>query len=499
MTRIFFRFDLEFTYHAHAMATWLKRDFGLTDASFGGMVDGRLYHRFLVEGQSDIAYEHVGLNQDLLWRARTEPPDMDYLRRMERELDVDSLWRLLDAERWIPDYTYEQVLSAMTLFLKFYEREFTECRPDAVIGFATATMYGLACYYMARHFDIPFLEVMSTRLRERFVVEDSVTGQEFRHVDERFRELLAGRDDQSLIPAASDYIKRFRSQPRAADGLQRAMQITGSRTSLHPRRLLSLARVSYWYYFGHYRHDPEQVHPAKQTVETLRLVARRRRLIAGGYFERPRLGERFAYYALHLQPEMSTMIQAPFWQDQLALIENIARSLPLDVRLYVKEHAPMVGVRPLSYYERIKAIRNVRLVDPALSSIDLIRDSELVVTITGTVGFEALLIGRPVITFGQVFYNAVPCVQRCRAIEDLPVIIRSVLERSPHDDRQVAAYVAALLDESVRIDGDELYVPTIPYEVIREGSVAREMYRGFVRALRRFGVLDVEGSRVRPV
>ncbi len=470
------------------MSKWLIRDFGFDDTSFSGIVDGRLYHDFLLNKQRDIKYQRIGLNQDILWRAQTEPPDMAFLARMERELGVDTLWRLRDAERWIPHYTYEQVLSAMTLMLKYFEREFTENRPDAVFGFTTATMYGLACFYMAHRFGIPCFEMTNTRLRERYVIEDQAAGTEFPHVNARYAELMAGRDDQSLLPEAKRYIERFREAPARADGMKRVLEISSSRGSLHVRRLWSLARITYWYYFGHYKNDPEQLHPLKQVLDTLRLVVRQRRL-RSGVFERPLPGERYAYYPMHLQPEATTAVLSPFWVDQLALIENLARSLPVGMRLYVKEHMPMLGYRPHRDYERLKGIPNVRLMHPGLSPHDLIRNAEIVLTITGTAGIEALLLGTRVITFGDVFYNVVPRIRRCRAIGDLPTMIRETLAAPLGDDEQVAAFVAILLDESVIINGDELSVPTRTSEEIERSDLAYALYTGFVRALRRSGIL----------
>lgn len=483
--KIFFYFDLEFTYYGHAMATWFKRDLGMADADLRGIVVGRLYHDFL-HRQTDIAYQDLGLYQDLLWRALTEPPDIDYLRRIESELEIPSIWLLFDADRSIKDFTYEQALSAMTIFLRYYEEEFTKHRPDAVISFTNASLSAAACYLMARRLEIPYLEMTSTRIPRRYVIGEHQTGARFDAVERRYRELVQGAGDPRLIADARSYLARFRDRPSPPDGMQQVLRIASKAASVHPRRLVGLARITAWYYFGPYRKDVTVRHPLGQAVDVLSMAVRRRRISAERYFrDPPPTGERYAYFALHYQPEMTTMVLAPFWQDQLTLVENIARSLPPGLRLYVKEHLPMLGSRPLGYYDRLRKIPNVRLVSPSLSSLELARGAEIVLTITGTVGWEALLLERPVVTFGRVFYNAVECVQKCRAIEDLPAMIRSCLARSPHDERQVEAYVAALLAESFEFDGEVLWDPSRPYESVRDSSGAQTMYRGYRRALER--------------
>lgn len=480
---LYFRFDLEFTYHGHAFATWLKRDRGLDDRSFRGMVGGRLYHHFLTHVQRDVSYAHLVTYQDLMWRAQTEPPDLEFLKRMEHELDVDTLWHLFGADRSIQNWSYTQALSAMTIFLRYFWDEFTENRPDAVISFTTANLSGLACYYVAKRFGIPYIEFATTRLYQRALVNVEPF-HEFPEVASRYRHLLDAPADRPSVLEADAYIRRFRAAPRSPDGVNRARQILHKSTSIHPRRLVGWLRVNYWWYFGHYRKDVVTDPPVKQAVDVIRMKVRQRRMARAGFFEMSR-DEPYALFALHHQPEMTTMIFAPFWQDQLTLVENIARSLPVGMRLYVKEHVPMLGMRPISYYERLRRIPNVVLVEPYSSSLELARRAALVLTITGTIGIESLLLGRPLVTFGRIFYNAVDGVRKVRAIEDLPEAIRDVIREGPVPDRHVRAYVAALLEESFHFDAEQLWDPTRPYESVRDAPATRMLYDAYLRVLDR--------------
>lgn len=483
--KLYFRFDLEYTYHCHAMATWLKRDRGMRDEDFRGMVAGRLYHHFLTSIQRDIRYPYLSTYQDLMWRAQTEPPDHEFLARMERELGVDTLWRLVDADRSIQHFTYDQALSAMTIFLKYFWAELTEHRPDAVVSFVSANLSALACYFIARRLGIPYLEFQTARLYRRALVSTEPFN-EFPLIVDRYREYLAGRGDSGPFEQARSYVEAFRSAPWAPDGVLRARQITGKSMSLHPRRLIGWLRVNYWWYFGHYRKDIATDPPMKMARDVVRANLSLRTLRRPGAFERDLpSGEPYAYFPLHFQPEMTTMVLAPFWQDQPSLIENVARSLPLGVRLYVKEHVPMLGLRPLGYYERLRRIPNVRLVDPYCSSLALTRGAAVVLTLTGTAGFEAVLLGRPVVTFGRIFYNALDAVQKCRSVEDLPGIIRSCLAERPSDDAQLHAFVAALIEGSFEFDAEQLQDPTRPYESIRDAESTRLLYQAYLALLDR--------------
>lgn len=487
--KLFFLFNLDFTYYGHALASRWKRELGLGDEAFRGLVVGRLYWDFL-QKQKDIRYEGIMLEQDMLWSARSQPPDMEFLAWAEGQLsEVDTLWRLRDADRSLGEFDHDQMLSAMSVFLKYFFAEFTHHRPDAVIGFTISSLSALACYYVARHLSIPYLEMQSTRIRSRSVIAERMTQSELPRVDAAFRRILAGQDqDPAIVRAGTDFVRAFRERPTTPDGQARAVKISSKTTSLHPRRLIGLARITWWYYFGPYKRDVDVPHPARQARDALRMGLRLRRVLRGDLFELPRRGERYAFYALHQQPEMTTMILAPFWQDQLTLVENIARSLPLGMWLYVKEHIPMLGVRPIEYYERLRRVPNIRLIDPFKSSLQLIRDASVVTVIAGTVGWEALLLGVPVITFGQVFYNALPNVRKCRAIEDLPRLIRECLAESVQDPSFIEAYVAAILVDSFDFDLDQLYDPSRSYESIRDSKEAATMAREYGRALAIAGV-----------
>jgi len=483
--KLYFRFDLEFTYTFHAFAIWLKRDRQLRDEDFRGMVLGRLYYDYLANVQTDIRYPHLSTYQDLMWRAQTEPADREFLTRMEKTLDVDTLWRIFDSDRSIQHFSNEQALSALTIFLKYFIEEFTTHRPDAVISFVTGNVSALACYYVARHLGIPYLEFVATRLQRRALVTTSPMN-DFPEVEERYREFLAGRGDPESLREAEAYLAAFRTRPLSPDGLARFRALHERSVKLSPRRFLGWLRINYWWYFSHYRHDIATDPPIRQALNVLRMKLRQRKLRQPGFFERSLpADEPYVYFPLHYQPELTTMVLAPFWQDQPSVIANIARSLPLGIRLYVKEHVPMLGLRPVDYYDRLRAIPNVRLIDPYLSSLDLIQKSELVITITGTAGFEAALLRRPVIAFSDIFYNAMPGVQRCRAPEDLPGFIREALASPPADDRQVLAYVAALLDDTFEFDMDDLGFPERPFESVRDAPSTQRLYDAYMRVFNR--------------
>lgn len=116
-------------------------------------------------------------------------------------------------------------------------------------------------------------------------------------------------------------------------------------------------------------------------------------------------GGGYYIYPIHYQPEASTVIGSPYYFDQLSVIKNLAFSMPAGVSLYVKEHVSNIGFPSISFYRALQQLPNVVLVSPNANMKSFIRNSKGVITLTGTAGFEALLLGKPAYHFGDAFYT----------------------------------------------------------------------------------------------
>jgi len=113
----------------------------------------------------------------------------------------------------------------------------------------------------------------------------------------------------------------------------------------------------------------------------------------------------FVLFLLHKQPESSINVQGTPFCNQVEIIRALARTLPLDHDLYVKEHIVALPHRPFGFYAELKRIPGVCLITPFADTFDLMKHSTLVVTITGTAAFEATLLGRPAATIAPVYFE----------------------------------------------------------------------------------------------
>lgn len=115
--------------------------------------------------------------------------------------------------------------------------------------------------------------------------------------------------------------------------------------------------------------------------------------------------EPFLLYPMHFHPESSTSILAGTYLDEYEVIRNIAFNLPQGMKLYVKDHISAWGYPSLVFYNKVRKLPNVRLLHPNAPTKLLIKQSLAVITLTSTVGYEAVLLGKKVFMFGKVFYD----------------------------------------------------------------------------------------------
>lgn len=116
--------------------------------------------------------------------------------------------------------------------------------------------------------------------------------------------------------------------------------------------------------------------------------------------------KKYVYFALHLQPEMTTDTLGGRYYDQCLAIKQLSQIIPDDWRIVVKENPKQTYyMRDAEFFKRIKSIPKVLLVGKDVETYKLIEFSQFVSTITGTVGWEAISGGKCALVFGLAWYR----------------------------------------------------------------------------------------------
>lgn len=144
----------------------------------------------------------------------------------------------------------------------------------------------------------------------------------------------------------------------------------------------------------------------------------------------------FVLYAFQNEPEFSVQMRCKEFNDQGAIIRQLALSLPAGVRLVIKEHT-WLGSHSIAFYRDLVSLPNVIMAHPEVRAIDLVPDALVTASLGSTVTLEAAFHGKPAIIFNERSEFAfLPSVRVVRALEELPAVIRQLQN---WDERQADA------------------------------------------------------------
>jgi hypothetical protein len=174
------------------------------------------------------------------------------------------------------------------------------------------------------------------------------------------------------------------------------------------------------------------------------VVQRSRAWVSRSLHGTPEPTRPYVYFPLHVTDDFKVKRVIPHCVDQAYLIEQVSDALPQGMDVVLKEHPVSVGRNPLSFLRRLVHRPNVRLVDPRSSSHELIRGSRAVAVISSTVGLEALLHGKPVLTMGQPFYGGYGVTVDVDSFRELRGKVAEVLHYRPDRERTLQVLHAAM-------------------------------------------------------
>lgn len=156
--------------------------------------------------------------------------------------------------------------------------------------------------------------------------------------------------------------------------------------------------------------------------------------------------EQYVFFPLQYAQESRVTVRAPAYYDLPWILEYLSRSLPHGYELVVKDHPHQVGSLPLDAMRAIS--RHSKALDPHMNAHDIVRNADAVVTLNNTVGYEALVHGKPVVTLGSAFYDGAGYSFSLDDIETLPGVVKEAIVSSGLDEENVIIFAHRIIQGS---------------------------------------------------
>lgn len=436
---------------------------------FSGILSGRDQLRDLQRGNFP-SQELCIFSDELRRNLAHERSALDLLVRWEKHHGV-SLSTILSTDRRYHTFPREEGLRIAAVAIRCCETLLDRHRPDVIVAEGIDDLLSHVLYYSARERLIPYLITYASPTPNRVAIYSNPDNH-WEKVEEIFSRLRRGSINSEQRARAAALIWEYREKHLLPTYLK-----AGYNRLISGRELSSLRRV-----VRRISLDPaHRLDPSYAGSFSGIIASKLQRIFRAGagawrYFQEPKDHEAFVFFPLQMEPECSTLVFAPFHANQLYLIECLSKSLPIDQLLYVKEHPAMVGRRPLSHYRAMRSLPNIRLISPRVSSHELIQQTRAVVTATSSVGWEALIHGKPVIVLGNVWYDACDLVRKVRAASDLPAALQWAIEDYKPDEELLLKFVAASLEGT--------YPGQIEHPDYSPGVLASENVAAVANALR---------------
>lgn len=166
-------------------------------------------------------------------------------------------------------------------------------------------------------------------------------------------------------------------------------------------------------------------------------------------------GENYIYFAAPFQPESVSNLIPGVYEDPFLIIEILSAAMPPNWKIYYKEHPNTFKelskgslARNEEYYKRLNSYSKVRIISSEISTFNLIDGCRGVATAGGTVGWEAIVRGKPALLFGTMFYEKCQSVFSIKTTQDARQALKKIELGYTPNSHDVDSYAEAILRAS---------------------------------------------------
>jgi hypothetical protein len=381
-------------------------------------------------------------------------PDIEYLKSFEAKYDI-QIWKIAYSERYFYRkhnpfhvFTLNQILSILEHECKLYEKILDEIKPDYFLVSTITRHPKFLLYNMCKSKNIPILTLEASRFKGKSFISSTIAKVDH---PENFRECTSNKVISEK--EAFDYLINYRPPPtNLYEDKPKISKFEKIRAAVN--FFVNPIDQNFKNEYLHYGKTKTKILTKTSGFIRSRQIKKRQSFIDKNFQNEIDSSIPFMYYPLQAEPERELLIQAPYFVDQISLIKSIAKSIPVNYILYVKEHPVMkkhAGWRELNFYKQLMDLPNVVLIHPSVDSHQLIKQCDLVLTISGDAAFEAGFYKKPSIIFSDPDYVVLSNVFQIKNMEELSSTIKKAL-KFDFDSSELIKFVNYLDENSFEFD-----------------------------------------------
>jgi len=377
--------------------------------------------------------------------------DLKKLKEFEKDFRL-NLWSDIFTERSFYKYwtdfhhfTKEEIFIIIEKSITFFIDILQTYEPKMILTqYIGENISNLLLYRIAKKMNIKIIMPVPMFIHNRILISEDIVGEE---ITNEFKKIIGSFEDLSQN-FTEDYVKK--------ENLSQTIKI---QESFNPNIAGLNQKINH--YIKRLFENPEEIYKnvGKSKFKILKYrfqlnfkIKKRKKFLDSNSIKSVE-DNNFILFPMQSEPEAKVLTISSNYSNQITLIENIAKTIPINTILYVKEH-PIQKVkswRSIEDYKKIISIPNVKLVHPNVSIEKLISKSRGVILISGGTGFEALFYKKPVILFSDEIYEELSMVTKISSFDKLHNDINNAINNYKFNNNELNALMKIINEKTIVI------------------------------------------------
>ncbi len=419
------------------------------------------------------------------------PIDSEILENLSKYESNFMSW-LQDTNGW--NFSYFQRRRYYYDILRYWNTVICNLKPDIFVSYTWPHVQSdYALYLLCKyHYKIPVIFIDITPFFDKYYY---TSGSTLEDLSCPFKEYYLSKDNLEINEIVIEYLKKLRSSsPSTPKHIKKHFNHLDSESNNKKRYLEMLYLVCSGKALrksnSSFKSNKKIWGTDSSIMSLLNEFFFRERMILNNkivkkfymnLISEPNKFDNYIYFAAPYQPEAISNISCGKYEDSILIIDQLSKAIPRDWKIYYKEHPNTFKdlykgtlIKNKNFYKRILKFKNVKFISDKVDTFKLIDGSQAVATVGGTVGWEAIVRGKPALIFGNIWYQACKSIFAIKTHYDLLQAISKILDGYKPCPKDVDRYAQSVFLASVK---DLIVVKDFKINISKIDNPSEEMNR----------------------